>query len=129
MTLLSNFSLVHFKWHLTSFIKHVKMNDGWDYIALNMNVTLLFKLYPRSSYLWKESLNNGCSTNKKRTNMPPPPLYFIVDHETTQLFCLKFNLSDTIYFLKHTWFLYVLSEYRVMTNLQSCSEIIGNAIQ
>ena len=34
--------------------------------------------------------------------------------EPAWLFHLKFNLSKTIYFLKHTWFLYVLWKYQGM---------------
>ncbi len=34
--------------------------------------------------------------------------------EPTWPFYLKFNLSKTIYFLKRTWFLYVLSKYQGM---------------
>ena len=34
--------------------------------------------------------------------------------EPTWLFYLKFNLSKTIYFMKRTWFFYVLSKYHGM---------------
>ena len=34
--------------------------------------------------------------------------------EPTWLFYLKFNLSKTTYFLKRTWFLYILSKYHGM---------------
>ena len=53
---------------------------------------------------------------------PPPPTPWIRPwnmcfFEPTWPFYLKFNLSKTIYFLKRTWFLYVLSKYQGMLKI------------
>jgi hypothetical protein len=44
--------------------------------------------------------------------------------EPTWPFYLKFNLSKTIYFLKRTWFLYVLSKYQAMFKISKHMEFI-----
>jgi hypothetical protein len=42
-------------------------------------------------------------------------------------FYLKLNLSKTIYFLKHTWFLYVLSKYQGMFKILQWNAMLRKA--
>jgi hypothetical protein len=47
--------------------------------------------------------------------------------EPTWSFYLKFNLSKTIYFLKRTWFLYVLSKYQGMFKILQWNAMLRKA--